>query len=154
MLNWQTVFASNWWYLHQWFTGIIGNACIVCRAGSMRHYGVRPSLHLSLPAWAHSSNSAAAGLLLRVQRAGEIDRRLQQQSAAGECCQCHVVSIRRQLNTDLVALRVRPLDGRRRRHHVKVGSSQADLWRMKNAQQIPGPTALALQPINTSVLVQ
>ena len=30
----------------------------------MKRYGVRPSVHLSVPAWAHSSKYAAAGLLL------------------------------------------------------------------------------------------
>ena len=38
---------------------------------------------------------AAAGLLLRARRAGDIDRLLQQQCAAGECGQCHVVSVHR-----------------------------------------------------------
>jgi len=30
----------------------------------MKRHGVRPSVRLSAPAWAHSSESAAAGLLL------------------------------------------------------------------------------------------
>ena len=37
-------------------------------------------------------------------RVGDIDRLLQQGRAAGECGQCHVVSVRGYLNTDLLAL--------------------------------------------------
>jgi len=43
------------------------------------------SVRLSVPAWAHSKKSAAAGLLLWAQRAGDIDRlllSLQQQRLA------------------------------------------------------------------------
>ena len=53
-----------------------GTARIVCGAGSIR-YDVR----LSVPAWAPSSKPAAAGLLLRARRAGDIDRLLQQRRA-------------------------------------------------------------------------
>jgi len=45
---------------------------------------------------------AAAGLLLWAQRAGHIDRLLQQWHAAGKFGQCHVVSICRWLNSDLL----------------------------------------------------
>ena len=55
---------------------------------------VRPSVHLSIPAWAHSRKSAAAGFLMWARRAGDIDRLLQLQRAAGECGRCHVVSVR------------------------------------------------------------
>jgi len=37
-------------------------------------------------------------------RVGDIDRLPQQGRAAGECGQCHVVSVRGYLNTDLLAL--------------------------------------------------
>jgi len=39
------------------------------------------SIRLSVPAWAHSSKPAAAGLLLWAQRAGDIDRLLQRRRA-------------------------------------------------------------------------
>jgi len=46
----------------------------------MKRYGVRPSVRLSLclsvPAWAHSSKPAVAGLLLWIRQAGDIDRLL------------------------------------------------------------------------------
>jgi len=60
----------------------------------MKRYGVRPSARLSVIALAHSSKPAAAGLLLRARRAGDIDGLLQQRRVTGECGQCHVVSIR------------------------------------------------------------
>jgi len=63
----------------------------------------------SVPAWTHSSKPAAAGLLLRAGWVGDVDRSLHSQhsaAAAGECGQCHVVSVRGRLNTDL--LNVRP----------------------------------------------
>ena len=41
----------------------------LCGAGSTKRYGVR----LSVPARAHSSNSAAGGLLPWARRAGDID---------------------------------------------------------------------------------
>jgi len=50
------------------------------------------SVRLSIPAWANCRKPAAAGLLLCARRAGDVDRLLQQQRAAG---QCHVVSVRR-----------------------------------------------------------
>jgi len=56
---------------------VVGTARIVCGAGSMKQYGVRPSV----PAWAHSSKSSAAGLLLWAQQAEDIDRLLQQRWA-------------------------------------------------------------------------
>jgi len=43
----------------------------LCGAGSTKRYGVR--LSLSVPARAHSSNSAAGGLLPWARRAGDID---------------------------------------------------------------------------------
>jgi len=78
---------------------IIGTAHVVIGAGSMRRYGVRPSVRQSLPARAHSSKPAAAGLLLWARRAGDIDRLLQQRRAPGKSVQCHVVSVRRRLKT-------------------------------------------------------
>ena len=57
----------------------------------------------TVPAWAHSSKPAAAGLLLWARRAGDIDRLLNGRcsaAAAGECGQCHAVSVCRKLNTD------------------------------------------------------
>jgi len=48
----------------------------------MKRYGVRPSVCSScVPAWAHSSKHAAAGLLLWVRLAGDIDRLLKQRRA-------------------------------------------------------------------------
>jgi len=52
---------------------------------------------------AHRSKPAVAGLLLWARLAGDIDRLLhgrRSAAAAGECGQCHVVSVRRKLNTD------------------------------------------------------
>ena len=46
---------------------------------------------------------AAAGLLLWARRAGDIDREphgRRSAAAAGECGQCHGVSVRRKLTTD------------------------------------------------------
>ena len=57
---------------------IIGTAHVVIGAGSMRRYGVRPSVRQSLPARAHSSKPAAVGLLLWARPAGDIDRLLRQ----------------------------------------------------------------------------
>ena len=54
----------------------------------------RASVRLSVPAWADSSKPAAVGLLLWARRAVDIDRLLRQWRAAGECGQCHVVSVR------------------------------------------------------------
>ena len=50
---------------------------------------VRPSVY---PSMGQLQQPAAAGLLLWARRAGDVDRLLQQQRAAG---QCHVVSVRR-----------------------------------------------------------
>ena len=61
----------------------INTARIVCGAGSVKRYGVCPSVRPSVPAWAHSTKPAAAGLLLWARRAGDIDRWLQQRRAAG-----------------------------------------------------------------------
>ena len=58
----------------------------------MEQYGVRRSICLS-------QHGRPAG-----RTAGDIDRPLQQGCAAGECEQCHVVSVRRKLNTDLLLL--------------------------------------------------
>ena len=54
----------------------------------MKRYGVRPSVSPSICPFV-----ADAGLLLWAWRRG--DRLLQQLRAAGECGQCHVVSVRR-----------------------------------------------------------
>jgi len=89
----------------------IGTGRVVYGAGSMKRCGVRlsvcPSVRPSLPARARNSKPAAARLLLRARRMGDIDRQLQQRRAACKCGQCHVVSVRRQLNTDLLALAFR-----------------------------------------------
>ena len=57
-----------------------GTACIVCTAGSMKWYGVRPSVCLSVrvsvPAWAHVRKPVTACLLLWARQAGYIDRLL------------------------------------------------------------------------------
>jgi len=54
------------------------------------------SVRLSVPARVHSNEpaAAAAGLLLWARLAGDIDRLQQHRRAAGECGQCHVVSVR------------------------------------------------------------
>ena len=68
---------------------LIGNAGIVCGAGSMNRYGVRPSVCLS-----HMPAAAACGGFAAVDSAvGDIDRLLQQRRAAAEYGQCHVVSV-------------------------------------------------------------
>jgi len=66
----------------------------ICGAGSMKQYGVRPSVRLSVtlsnsPAAAACSEFAAVGPVAR-----DIDCLLQQRRAVGECGQCHVVSVR------------------------------------------------------------
>ena len=62
---------------------------------------VRLSLRLSVPA--SMKQPSAEGLLLWARQAGDIDRLLsgaqQQCRAAGECGQCHVVSVRSKLRT-------------------------------------------------------
>ena len=64
----------------------------------MKRYGVR----LSVPALADSNKPSAAalrtGLLLWARRPGDIHRLLQSWLGS-ECGQCHVVSVRRRLNT-------------------------------------------------------
>jgi len=60
----------------------------------MKQYGVRPSVRPSVCS-IRPLQQRAAGLLLWARRAGVIDRLLQQRRAAGECRQCHVVSVRR-----------------------------------------------------------
>jgi len=63
----------------------------------MKRYGVR----LSVPALADSNKPSAAalrtGLLLWARRPGDIHRL--QSWLGSECGQCHVVSVRRRLNT-------------------------------------------------------
>jgi len=66
---------------------LIGTARIVC--------GVRRSVRSSVPTRIYSSEHTAAGLLLWSRPAADIDRLLQQRRAAGECGQCHVVSVRK-----------------------------------------------------------
>jgi len=48
------------------------------RSRVCQRYGIRPSVRLSVPAWAHSSKPAAAGLLLWARQAGDLDRLRQQ----------------------------------------------------------------------------
>ena len=50
-------------------------------AGSVKRYGVRLFVRLSVPAWAHSSKPAAAGLPVWDRRTKDIDRLLQQRRA-------------------------------------------------------------------------
>ena len=69
--------------------------------GNCRHRPRCPSVYLSQHGPTRSK-SAAAGLLLWAQSAGDVDRLLQQRRAAAECGQCHVVSVRRKLETDLL----------------------------------------------------
>ena len=69
--------------------------------GNCRHRPRCPSVCLSQHGPTRSK-SAAAGLLLWAQSAGDVDRLLQQRRAAAECGQCHVVSVRRKLDTDLL----------------------------------------------------
>jgi len=45
---------------------------------AIKRYSVRPSVRLSVLAWAHSSKPAAAGLLLSARQEGDVDRLLQQ----------------------------------------------------------------------------
>jgi len=72
---------------------------------------IYPSVCLCVTAWAYSSKAAAASFLLRAQPAGDIDRLLHDAQqydvqrvwhAVGKCRQCHVVSICRKLNTELL----------------------------------------------------
>ena len=75
-------------------------------AGSMQLSGVR----LSVCPFRLPLHAATAGLLLRARRPGDIDRLLhglraggqQQRRRSSKCGQCHVVSQRRKLNTDLL----------------------------------------------------
>jgi len=61
----------------------------------------RLSVSPSVPAWAHSSKPAAACVLLWAHAGtGHIDRLLQHWRAAGEYGQCHIISVRRLVNTD------------------------------------------------------
>ena len=55
-----------------------------------------PSVRLSVPVWTVGSKPNPAGLLsVWLGQARDIDRLLQQRRVAGECGQCHVVSVRR-----------------------------------------------------------
>ena len=74
-------------------TVLVGTARIACRAGSVKRYGVCPSV---CPRMGPQQQTAAVGLLLLVRRAGDIYRLLQQRRAVGDCGQCHVVSVRYQ----------------------------------------------------------
>ena len=71
-------------------------------------YDVRPSVSFrrSVPAWARSSKPAATQVWCCVPGWQEIDRLLhgRRSAAAGERGQCHVVSVRRKLNTELFIL--------------------------------------------------
>ena len=55
---------------------------------------VRVSVRLSVSVRAHSSKPVPTSLLLWARRAGDVDRLLQHLYAAGECGQCHIVSVR------------------------------------------------------------
>ena len=75
----------------------------------MKQYGVRPFVRLSVPARANTSKIAAAGLLLGARLTGDISIDCCS-SGVRQCEQCHVVSIRRLLNTDLLIV-MPPLSG-------------------------------------------
>jgi len=77
---------------------IFGTARILCRAWSMKRYRVRLSVSLSVRLSQHGPHSSS-----RFAAVGPADRiyRSISAAAAGECGQCHVVSVRMQLNTDL-----------------------------------------------------
>jgi len=99
------------------------------------HLTVRcPSVRLSVLAWDHSSKPTATGLLLRAWRTIDINRLLHgrrsvtlevflndmryinprftslhftsQLRAAGECGQCHVISVRRKLSTNRLCYKI------------------------------------------------
>jgi len=79
----------------------IGTAHVVCRAKSRKWYGVRLSVHLSVPSWALSSKFGAAGLLLWAQWLGHIDL-LHHQMQAVPQCQCTYVAERRLVEKVLI----------------------------------------------------
>ena len=53
------------------------------------------SVHLSVPAWAHSGKPAAAGFAAVGPAGTRCRSSAAAARAAGECGQCHVVSVRR-----------------------------------------------------------
>jgi len=67
------------------------------------------SVRLSVPAWAHSSKPATAGLLLWARQAGDIDRLLQQRRAVGmpRCQRIYVAEHRLVCNAQLCACKVK-----------------------------------------------
>jgi len=64
------MFSSYLLYVLFAINEFVGSGCIVCGAGSIKRYGVRPS---ACPAWAHSSKPTAAGLLLLAWQTVDID---------------------------------------------------------------------------------
>jgi len=74
---------------------IIGTARILCRAGPICN--CQASVRLSVPEKANSSKLAAVGPAYRRYRSSAA-------AAAGECGQCHFVSVRKKLNTDLFVI--------------------------------------------------
>jgi len=73
----------------------------LCGAGSMKRYGVRPSVRLSVPSSDRCVRDGVAGLLLSAVLTADIDRRRRQPVAhqqrrrstalsSSKCEQCHV----------------------------------------------------------------
>jgi len=88
----------------------VGTARIVCRTWSVQRYHVRPSVRLSVPAWAYNNKPLLQHCrFAAVGPAGETYRstaaRPALSSSGGDCGQCHVVSRRRKWNTDLIIIR-------------------------------------------------
>ena len=78
---------------------------IVCGAGSMKRYGVRPSVRpFVCPSVCPSMGPQQQTPCCRFAAVDPVGSkyRLIAAAAAGECGQCHVVSVRRQLNTNLL----------------------------------------------------
>ena len=63
-------------------------------AGSTKRYGVRPSVCLSVPAWAQQQQQTRCCRFAAVSPASRRYRSITA-AAAGECGQCHVVSVSR-----------------------------------------------------------
>ena len=89
---------------------LVGTARIVCPAGSVQRYHVRPSVRLSVPAWAYNNKPLLQHCrFAAVGPAGETYRSTAERpalsSSGGDCGQCHAVSRRRKWNTDLIIIR-------------------------------------------------
>ena len=79
------------------YHAIFGTAHIVCRAWSIKRQNVRPSVCSSRQQQTRCCRHAAVGLACRRYRSIAAAA-----ACSGRMCrQCHVVSVRRKLNTDL-----------------------------------------------------